>query len=61
MFHYDPWPFLRAFVPVVTVPAPADDPQQGALVVLATDRVQALALASTTAPLSLTIAPTTPS
>lgn len=47
-------------VPVVTVPAPADDPQQGALVVLATDRVQALALVSTTAPLSLTIAPTTP-
>ncbi|HEY8478309.1 MAG TPA: RcpC/CpaB family pilus assembly protein [Spirillospora sp.] len=48
-------------VPVVTVPSPADDAhREGALVVLATNRAQALAIAGTTAPLTLTITPTRP-
>ncbi|MGH3241392.1 MAG: SAF domain-containing protein, partial [Spirillospora sp.] len=47
---------LVSSVPVVAVPPPADDAaQEGALVVLATDRAQAAALAGTGAPLTLTI------
>jgi hypothetical protein len=42
-------------VPVVAIPPPAEDGQEGALIVLATDRAQALALAAATPPLSLTI------
>lgn len=43
-------------VPVVAIPPPIeDDGQEGALIVLATDRAQALALAAATPPLSLTI------
>ncbi|MES9537369.1 Flp pilus assembly protein CpaB [Actinomadura sp. NPDC000600] len=43
-------------VPVIAVPPPAEDgPQNGALVVLATDRPQAAALAGAGAPLALTI------
>ncbi|TDC52884.1 flagellar biosynthesis protein FlgA [Actinomadura sp. KC345] len=46
-------------LPVITVPASGEaDRREGALLVLATTRTQALALAATTAPLSLTI--TTP-
>jgi Flp pilus assembly protein CpaB len=45
-----------AAVPVIAVPPAADDgDQEGALVVLATDKTQALALAAATPPLSLTI------
>ncbi|NDU74162.1 hypothetical protein GWI34_16180 [Actinomadura sp. DSM 109109] len=43
-------------VPVIAVPPPSDDgPQEGALVVLATDRPQATALAGAGAPLALAI------
>ncbi|CNE92897.1 Flp pilus assembly protein CpaB [Mycobacterium tuberculosis] len=43
-------------VPVVAIPPPRDDDgQEGALIVLATGRAQALALAAATPPLSLTI------
>ena len=43
-------------VPVVAVPRPDEDGgQEGALVVLATDRAQAVALAGAGAPLALTI------
>ncbi|MFG2085143.1 MULTISPECIES: SAF domain-containing protein [unclassified Spirillospora] len=45
-------------VSVITVPAPNEaGGRQGALIVLATDRAQALALAAAPAPLTLTIAP----
>ncbi|TMR01853.1 Flp pilus assembly protein CpaB [Actinomadura soli] len=44
-------------VPVVAIPPPSEGrAEEGALVVLATDRAQAAALAGTGAPLSLTIA-----
>ncbi|MEU8308522.1 Flp pilus assembly protein CpaB [Actinomadura sp. NPDC048955] len=43
-------------VPVIAIPAPDEnDPRDGALVVLATDRPQAMALAGAAAPLALTI------
>ncbi|MEV0667458.1 Flp pilus assembly protein CpaB [Actinomadura luteofluorescens] len=43
-------------VPVIAIPPPDENgPQDGALIVLATDRPQALALAGTAAPLALTI------
>ncbi|MGP4021889.1 SAF domain-containing protein [Actinomadura sp. 3N407] len=45
-------------VPVITIPAPNEaGSRHGALIVLATNRSQALALAAATAPLSLTINP----
>ena len=49
---------VAAALPVITVPAPGEaGDRQGALLVLATTRAQALALAAATAPLSLAITP----
>ncbi|MEV4006113.1 Flp pilus assembly protein CpaB, partial [Actinomadura sp. NPDC049753] len=49
-------------VPVIAIPPPDENgPEEGALIVLATDRPQAVALAGAAAPLALTItAPLTP-
>ncbi|MFI0410056.1 RcpC/CpaB family pilus assembly protein [Actinomadura sp. 3N508] len=54
--HQGPARIVVSSVPVVAVPpSDNDSPQDGALVVLATDRAQAAALAGAGAPLSLTI------
>ncbi|MFI0373436.1 Flp pilus assembly protein CpaB [Actinomadura sp. 1N219] len=55
--HQGPARIVVSSVPVVAVPPPAEDGTQdsGALIVLATDRAQAAALAGANGPLSLTI------